>query len=68
MEIRINRKAHTVASYAEARRLWEEYRDSTGAGYSEIGNGAVVTHEGQPVARVSYNGRIWALDGAEIVI
>ncbi len=48
-----------VQSVADAAAKWEQYRDRTGAGVSEIGNGGTVYQGGRKVATVSYNGRIW---------
>lgn len=55
-----NRKRATVASVEEAVRIWNEYRESTGAGASEIGNGGTVKDGRKLVAGISYNGRVWS--------
>lgn len=49
-----------VASLEEASRKWDSFRDTTGAGASQIGEGArIVDQTGAEVARISYNGKVW---------
>ena len=49
-----------VRSVHDAARKWIAFRDATGAGASELGNGGeVVDGQGTAVARISYNGRVW---------
>ncbi len=49
-----------VASVNEASEVWSRFRDGSGMGVSEIGNGGnVLDDNGKRVAKVSYNGRIW---------
>jgi 2'-5' RNA ligase len=53
-------KRHPVESVADAQAKWTEFRDKSGAGVSQVGNGVRVTDEtGKLVARISYNGRVW---------
>ena len=52
-----------VESVKDAVQKWEQYRQQSGAGVSEIGNGGVVftTKNGRGchiVAKIAYNGRI----------
>lgn len=49
-----------VESIEDASEKWETFRDTTGAGASQIGEGAtIVDQDGKEIARISYNGRIW---------
>jgi hypothetical protein len=53
-------QSHPVDSIEDASRKWEAFRDKSGAGVSEVGNGVVVVDQtGKEVALVSYNGRVW---------
>lgn len=57
-------KKFEVQSMEDAAAKWNAYRDRTGAGCSEIGNGVEVHDEaGLLVGSVSYNGRIWGPEG-----
>ena len=47
-----------VLSVADAAAKWGAYRDQSGGGVSEIGNGGIVRDGEKIVAKVSYNGRI----------
>jgi hypothetical protein len=69
----LNGKWVPVGTLDEARRLWCEYRDTAdganggGLGASDMKRGCGEYREGGVmVARVSYNGRMWAADGSEI--
>jgi hypothetical protein len=58
-------KRFEVRSLEDAAAKWNAYRDLTGAGVSEIGNGVEVREEGgRLVGSVSYNGRMWGPDGS----
>lgn len=58
--VTFGRKRFEVESMEDAAAKWVAYRDRTGAGCSEIGNGVEVRDEaGRLVGSVSYNGRIW---------
>ena len=49
-----------VANIQDASKMWAEYRDLSGMGVSEIGNGGnVLDDNGKRIAKISYNGRIW---------
>lgn len=53
-------KLYPVDSLEDAAAKWSQFRDTSGAGVSKIGNGvSVVDAAGNEVGRVSYNGRIW---------
>jgi len=49
-----------VSGYAEASRIYEERRDESGEGASTFDDGAVRNDQGAILARISYNGRVWA--------
>jgi len=67
MTININGKWMTVGTLSEASRRWCGYRDDTGLGVSECCRGCGDVRDGsQKIATVSYNGRVWGLDGQEI--
>ena len=63
MHIILERRRLTVASIDDAVALWEDHRDNHPiygyAGCSEVGNGVTVYRDDQPIAKVSYNGRVW---------
>ena len=66
MFVTFGNKKFEVDSLEDAAKKWNGYRDRTGAGCSEIGNGVDVHDEsGKLLGRVSYNGRIWNPDGTE---
>lgn len=53
-------KTYPVSSVEDAQRKWVEFRDQSGGGVSEVGNGVrVLDGAGKFVARISYNGRVW---------
>lgn len=57
---RCNGRTVEVASVNDAARKWAAFRDATGAGASEIGNGGeVIDERASVVARISYNVRVW---------
>ena len=64
MHIIIDRKRVNVADIAEAVARWEAYRDESNEGASVIGNGVTVFDGIEPVAQISYNGRIWPVEVA----
>lgn len=51
---------HPVDGHADASRLYEARRDASGEGASTFDDGHIVDAEGREVARISYNGRVWA--------
>ena len=63
------RRLHEVESLQEASAVCCAFRDANGHGASDMcrGFGRVTDMSGKLIARVSYNGRIWALDGSEIL-
>lgn len=63
------RKVHAVKSLAEASDIWCRLRDARNLGASESPLVTVINADsGETVARISYNGRIWAPDGKEICV
>lgn len=62
MYIIINRKKIVVSSIADAVEKWETYRDNTTNGVRGIGNGVTVFNGIEPIAKISYNGRIWPIE------
>lgn len=63
----LNGEIVAVRTLDEARAAWCRYRDASGIGASGMVRGCGEYREGGVlVARVSYNGRMWAVDGSEI--
>ena len=57
-----------VADVGDASRKWKQIRDFENWGVSQSPIVIVVdTVTTQPVCKVSYNGRLWGLDGKEIL-
>lgn len=52
----------TVATLADAVRIYEGARDGSGEGASTFADGEVIADDGARV-RISYNGRCWLLPG-----
>lgn len=54
---------YPVASIADAVTKWDGFRmaavNNLGGGASQIGEGLTVRHGTKPVAKISYNGRVW---------
>lgn len=62
----------TLAMAAKIVRSWIDQKDIEtgdmgGRRWCNKTNGNIYDHSGKVVARISYNGRIWALDGKEII-
>jgi len=58
MKLTIGKKSFPVASLAEASARYQQFRGAKLS--SRIGEGVVFDEAGIEVARVSYNGRVWA--------
>jgi hypothetical protein len=56
----------TVSSFAEASAACRAYIVKYQLGGGNWSGGRVYDDQGQQIARVSYNGRVWAMDGSEI--
>lgn len=56
-----------VETFDEAVRLFEQKRDE-GVGWraSEFEDGQIYNTAGEQIARISYNSRVWAMDGREV--
>lgn len=52
-------KSVAVPDLAAASEACCDYRDKSGVGSSRWRGGLVIDSTGTPVARVSYNGRVW---------
>jgi hypothetical protein len=57
-----------VESFAQASQKATEYIERNDLGSGNWTGGTVFDEHGTVVARVSYNGRVWAPDGSEIAI
>jgi hypothetical protein len=65
MFLQIGKRRYQVASFENASQMFCKARDASGYGASKIKSPLIVDENGVPIARVSYNGRVWA--GAEYV-
>jgi len=63
MFLQIGRRRYEVASFRDASEMFCAARDKSGFGASQMPIVAVVTDSGRELARVSYNGRVWAAGG-----
>lgn len=66
MAVEFDGKRFPVSSVEDAQEKWEQFKEATGAGVSEIGNGVPVFMDGIQVARISYNGRVWDMQDKEL--
>lgn len=67
MKLKIGSKRYAVESLKEASAFYSKTRDDSGEGASTFPTGIVFDNAGKFLARVSYNGRLWALNGEEIL-
>jgi hypothetical protein len=58
MKLTIGKKSFPVASLAEASARYQRFRGMKSS--NRVGEGFVFDDHGVEVARVSYNGRVWA--------
>ena len=59
-------KAVTVSSFVEASAVCRAYIDRNGLGGGNWTGGEVFADDGTRLGRISYNGRVWDLNAAEI--
>lgn len=59
MILHLHGKRLMVRDIRDASVVLQNYRDSTGLGSSALGEGYVHDNDGNCIARVSYNGRVW---------
>lgn len=64
MFLEIGRTTHLVHTVKEAVEVFEAERDASCEGASTWPDG-ILCNGKTPFARISYNGRIWNLDGSE---
>lgn len=57
--LQIGRVRYQVESIDQASEMFCRARDESDLGSRETPDGRVVTADGKPVARISYNGRVW---------
>jgi hypothetical protein len=60
MFLQIGRKLFQVSSFEEASRMFCIARDKSGFGASKMRCPNIVDEDGGFIARISYNGRVWA--------
>ncbi len=68
LEVSINGKRVPVWSLREAQAAWTAYRDQNGISSDMKRHDGKIFQGKKLVARVSYNGRLWAPDGREITL
>ena len=61
-----NRRRFQVASFEEASALYCEARDRMGEGASKTPTAKIFNESGDQVARISYNGKVWAGSSLEV--
>lgn len=61
----VSNKVVEVADFEEASQVCREYIDANGLGAGNWTGGLVLGADGSPVAKVSYNGRVWPPGGYE---
>ena len=67
MTVTFDGKNYPVASIEDAQDKWNEFRDTSGGGVSNVGNGVVVKDaSGEILGTISYNGRFWKKQPAAI--
>ena len=64
--VEFNGQEFEVGSIKDAADKWNKFVDASQGGVSQVGNGVIIREDGKPVARVSYNGRIWDMNDNEI--
>jgi hypothetical protein len=57
--VEVGKRRFPVADFAAASALFCKTRDAFGKGASKTPKARIVNASGEPVARISYNGRIW---------
>mgnify|MGYP003331284212 CR=1 FL=1 len=57
--IKIGRRRYQVDSLRQASDMYCAARDASGMGASRVPEAMVLDAGGTPVARISYNGRVW---------
>lgn len=60
LKMKIKRRTYHPATLAEASSIYCTLRDESGEGASTFRETEVVDQDGKFVARISYNGRVWA--------
>lgn len=68
LRARMDRQDVTVKDWAEASAVFRSWIEKNGYGASNLVRGAGdIVVAGKRIASVSYNGRVWAVSGEEIV-
>lgn len=69
LRTKMDRQDVAVKDWSEAASVFREWIEKNGYGSSNLVRGAGdVVAMGKKVGHVSYNGRVWAASGEEIVI
>jgi len=68
LRAKMDRQDIPVEGWADASAVFRAWIEKNGYGASNLARGAGdIVDMGKKVAHVSYNGRVWALGGKEIV-
>jgi len=68
LTVKFKGQTYPVASIKDAADQWDAFRMASNEGCSKIGNGLTVRDGGKIVAKISYNGRIWAPNGSPMMV
>ena len=61
LTMKIKGRTFYGSSFAEMSRIYSASREASGKGMAKFPP-ATITEAGKPVARVSYNGRVWPME------
>lgn len=61
--LQIGRKRYQISSIREAVNKFSKARDNADHGASKMPSVSIVSNTGMHLYRVSYNGRVWGVDG-----
>lgn len=60
--LEVGRKRYLVPSLEMASAMYSAARDKSGLGASKFREGRIVDVNGNLIARISYNGRVWPVE------
>lgn len=56
----VGRAKHSVCTLAEASAVYRRHVEENDLGASQVNEGVILDVTGKKIARISYNGRVWA--------
>ena len=69
LRAKMDKQDVAVNDWSEASSVFRDWIEKNGYGASNLTNEAgVILDMGKKVAHVSYNGRVWAVNGEEIIV